>query len=185
MRAPKLTCMISGQSRVTSYNYLKQKADRINKSVEWLLKNYVAKNVCSQLRKGTPVTELTEGGKEIDDASLTDLVKNNSKCREIFSFIDGVYTPLKPTAAPKAPKVISSTIEDAVDRGFEPVVKTTVSLEDRGFEPDVKTTVSLEAMVEQVADKFNTGLVAHLKQTVPAKTSDEVLLEMVSDSKPF
>ena len=170
MKAPKLTCMISGQSRVTSYNYLKQKADRIHKSVEWLLKNYVAKNVCSQLRKGTPVTELTEGGKVIEDARLTDLVKNNSKCREIFSFIDGVYTPLKSTPAPKAPKVISSTIADAEDSGFEPVVKP---------------TVSLETMVHQVADKFNAGLVTHLEQTVPAKTSDEVLLEMVSDSKPF
>ena len=170
MKAPKLTCMISGQSRVTSYNYLKQKADRINKSVEWLLKNYVAKNVCSQLRKGTPVTELTEGGKEIDDASLTDLVKNNSKCRETFYFLNGVYTPLKTKTAPKAPKVISSTIADAEDRGFEPVVKP---------------TVSLETMVHQIADKFNEGLVTHLEQTVPAKTSDEVLLEMVSDSKPF
>ena len=160
--------MISGQSRVTSYNYLKQKADRINKSVEWLLKNYVAKNICSQLRKGTPVTELTEGGKEIDDASLTDLVKNNSKCRESFSFIDGVYTPHKSTPAPKAPKVISSQY-----------------LIDRAFEPVVKPTVSLETMVHQVADKFNAGLVTHLEQTVPAKTSDEVLLEMVSDSKPF
>lgn len=170
MKAPKLTCMISGQSRVTSYNYLLQKADRINKSVEWLLKNYVAKNVCSQLRKGTPVTELTEGGKVIEDARLTDLVKNNSKCREIFSFIDGVYTPHKTKTTPKAPKVISSTIADAEARGFEPVVKT---------------TVSLETMVHQVADKFNAGLVTHLEQTVPAKTSDEVLLEMVSDSKPF
>ena len=168
MKAPKLSCMISGQSRVTSYNYLKQKADRINKSVEWLLKNYVAKNICSQLRKGTPVTELTEGGKEIDDASLTDLVKNNSKCREIFSFIDGVYTPHKTKTTPKAPKVISSQY-----------------LIDRAFEPVVKPTVSLETMVHQVADKFNAGLVTHLEQTVPAKTSDEVLLEMVSDSKPF
>jgi hypothetical protein len=170
MKAPKLTCMISGQSRVTSYNYLKQKADRIHKSVEWLLKNYVAKNVCSQLRKGTAVTELTEDGKAIDDTRLTDLVKNNSKCREIFSFIDGVYTPLKPTTAPKAPKVISSTIADAEARGFEPVVKT---------------TVSLESMVHQVADKFNAALVTHLEQTVPAKTSDEVLLEMVTEPAPF
>ena len=82
MKAPKLTCMISGQSRVTSYNYLKQKADRLGKSVDWLLSNYVAKNVCSKLRKGTPVSKITDN--EIVDSRLVELVQNNSKCREAF-----------------------------------------------------------------------------------------------------
>ena len=60
MKAPKLTCVISGQSRVTSENYLRQKADRLGKSVEWLLNNYVSKNVCSKLRKGVAVSKITD-----------------------------------------------------------------------------------------------------------------------------
>jgi len=104
MKAPKLTCVISGQSRVTSENYLRQKADRLGKSVDWLLENYVAKNVCSKLRKGEPLSKITDT--DISDSRLADLVKNNSKCREEFSFINGVYTPAKAKAV-KAPKVVA------------------------------------------------------------------------------
>jgi len=110
MKAPKLTCVISGQSRVTSENYLRQKADRLGKSVDWLLNNYVSKNVCSKLRKGVAVSKITDTA--FSDAQLADLVRNNSKCREEFSFVDGVYTPAKAkakavTKTPKAPKVVA------------------------------------------------------------------------------
>ena len=159
MKAPKLTCVISGQSRVTSENYLRQKADRLGKSVDWLLENYVAKNVCSKLRKGEPLSKITDT--DISDSRLADLVKNNSKCREEFSFINGVYTPAKAkavTKTPKAPKVVAvkkeSTLEEAVTKAVENV--TTNKYE---WDP--------------------------VKETTVLKTSTEVLDDMVNNKNPF
>ena len=160
MKAPKLTCVISGQSRVTSENYLRSKADRLGKSVDWLLNNYVAKNVCSKLRKGEPLSKITDT--DISDSRLADLVRNNSKCREEFSFINGVYTPakgvVKTPKAVKAPKVVAvkkeSTLEEAVTKAVENV-------------PTVKYEWDSE------------------KNTTVLKTSSEVLNEMVTNKNPF
>ena len=159
MKAPKLTCVISGQSRVTSENYLRQKADRLGKSVDWLLKNYVSKNVCSKLRKGVAVSKITDT--VFSDAQLADLVRNNSKCREEFSFVDGVYTPAKAkavTKTPKAPKVVAvkkeTTLEEAVTTAVNNV-------------PGVKYEWDSE------------------KETTVLKTSTEVLDEMVNNKNPF
>ena len=159
MKAPKLTCVISGQSRVTSENYLRSKADRLGKSVEWLLNNYVSKNICSKLRKGVAVSTITDT--VFSDAQLADLVRNNSKCREEFSFVDGVYTPAKAkavTKTPKAPKVVAvkkeTTLEEAVTKAVENV-------------PTVKYEWDSE------------------KETTVLKTSSEVLDEMVNNKNPF
>ena len=158
MKAPKLTCVISGQSRVTSENYLRQKADRLGKSVDWLLNNYVSKNVCSKLRKGVAVSTITDT--VFSDSQLADLVRNNSKCREEFSFVDGVYTPAKAKAVktPKAPKVVAAkketTLEEAVTKAVENV-------------PTVKYEWDSE------------------KNTTVLKTSTEVLDEMVNNKNPF
>ena len=158
MKAPKLTCVISGQSRVTSENYLRSKADRLGKSVDWLLNNYVSKNVCSKLRKGVAVSKITDT--VFSDSQLADLVRNNSKCREEFSFVDGVYTPAKGKVvkAVKAPKVVAvkkeSTLEEAVTKAVENV-------------PTVKYEWDSE------------------KNTTVLKTSSEVLNEMVTNKNPF
>jgi hypothetical protein len=48
--APVLACIITGQSRKTSHNYLNDKAKRLGVASDWLLNNYVSKFVCSQLR---------------------------------------------------------------------------------------------------------------------------------------
>lgn len=160
MKAPKLTCVISGQSRVTSENYLRQKADRLGKSVEWLLENYVAKNVCSKLRKGEPLSKITDT--DISDSRLADLVKNNSKCREEFSFINGVYTPAKAKAV-KAPKVVA--------------VKEEVK--------EVKST--LEEAVTKAVKNVTTNKYEWdpVKETTVLKTSTEVLDDMVNNKNPF
>lgn len=167
MKAPKLTCVISGQSRVTSENYLRSKADRLGKSVEWLLENYVAKNVCSKLRKGEPLSKITDT--VISDSRLADLVKNNSKCREEFSFVDGVYTPAKGKVvkAVKAPKVVAVKKESTL----EEVVATAVSNE---YDAEVA------ANVPTVKYEWDSE-----KNTTVLKTSSEVLNEMVNNKNPF
>ena len=158
MKAPKLTCVISGQSRVTSENYLRSKADRLGKSVEWLLNNYVSKNVCSKLRKGVAVSKITDT--DISDSRLADLVKNNSKCREEFSFVDGVYTPAKGKVvkAVKAPKVVAVKKESTLEEAVTTAVKNV---------PTVKYEWDSE------------------KETTVLKTSTEVLDEMVNNKNPF
>ena len=167
MKAPKLTCVISGQSRVTSENYLRQKADRLGKSVEWLLNNYVAKNVCSKLRKGVAVSTITDTA--FSDSQLADLVRNNSKCREEFSFVDGVYTPAKGKVvkAVKAPKVLAVKKESTL----EEVVATAVSNE---YDAEVA------ANVPTVKYEWDSE-----KNTTVLKTSTEVLNEMVNNKNPF
>ena len=163
MKAPKLTCVISGQSRVTSENYLRQKADRLGKSVEWLLNNYVSKNVCSKLRKGVAVSTITDTA--FSDVQLADLVRNNSKCREEFSFVDGVYTPAKAKAvkAPKAPKVVA--------------VKEVVNEDTSTLEDAVTTAVNNVPGIKYEWDSD--------KNTTVLKTSSEVLDEMVNNKNPF
>ena len=167
MKAPKLTCVISGQSRVTSENYLRQKADRLGKSVDWLLNNYVSKNVCSKLRKGVAVSTITDT--VFSDSQLADLVRNNSKCREEFSFVDGVYTPAKGKVvkAVKAPKVVAVKKESTL----EEVVATAVSNE---YDAEVA------ANVPTVKYEWDSE-----KNTTVLKTSTEVLNEMVNNKNPF
>ena len=167
MKAPKLTCVISGQSRVTSENYLRSKADRLGKSVEWLLNNYVSKNVCSKLRKGVAVSTITDT--VFSDSQLADLVRNNSKCREEFSFVDGVYTPAKGKVvkAVKAPKVVAVKKESTL----EEVVATAVSNE---YDAEVAANVPT-VKYEWDSDKNTTVL----------KTSNEVLEDMVNNKNPF
>jgi len=123
-----------------------------------LLNNYVSKNVCSKLRKGVAVSKITDT--VFSDSQLADLVRNNSKCREEFSFVDGVYTPAKGKVvkAVKAPKVVAvkkeSTLEEAVTKAVENV-------------PTVKYEWDSE------------------KETTVLKTSTEVLNEMVNNKNPF
>ena len=169
MKAPKLTCVISGQSRVTSENYLRSKADRLGKSVEWLLNNYVSKNVCSKLRKGVAVSKITDT--VFSDVQLADLVRNNSKCREEFSFVDGVYTPAKGVVkAVKAPKVVAvkkeSTLEEAVTKAVRNVSN----------EYDAEVAANVPTVKYEWDSEKNTTVL---------KTSTEVLNEMVINKNPF
>ena len=96
--APVLACIITGQSRKTSHNYLNDKAKRLGVSSDWLLNNYVSKFVCSQLRAGRALSDLQTTDQKITDQLLTDLVKKNSKSRVTdFWFKNGVYQTAKPT----------------------------------------------------------------------------------------
>ena len=108
--APVLACIITGQSRKTSHNYLNDKAKRLGVSSDWLLNNYVSKFVCSQLRAGKALSDLQTTDRKITDQLLTDLVKKNSKSRVTdFWFKNGVYQTAKPT--PKKRKEVKVDVE--------------------------------------------------------------------------
>ena len=96
--APVLACIITGQARKTSHNYLNDKAKRLGVASDWLLNNYVSKFVCSQLRAGKALSDLQSTDRKITDQLLTDLVRKNSKTRVTnFWFKNGVYQTSKPT----------------------------------------------------------------------------------------
>ena len=122
--APVLGCIISGQSRKTSHNYLNDKAKRLGVSSDWLLNNYVSKFVCSQLRAGRALSDLQTTDRKITDQLLTDLVMKNSKSRITnFWFKNGVYQTAKPTPKPAEKKV---TVEDITVEAKAPKFVPTV-----------------------------------------------------------
>jgi hypothetical protein len=116
--APVLKCVISGQARKTSHNYLASKAARLGVSSEWLLNNYVSKYVCSQLRAGRPLGDLNVTDNQISDEQLKELVQKNSKSRVTnFWFESGVYNTAKPTPKKREEKVQS--LDEVVAKGTE------------------------------------------------------------------
>ena len=122
--APVLGCIISGQSRKTSHNYLNDKAKRLGVSSDWLLNNYVSKFVCSQLRAGRALSDLQTTDRKITDQLLTDLVMKNSKSRITnFWFKNGVYETAKPAPKPVQKKV---TVEDITVEAKAPKFVPTV-----------------------------------------------------------
>ena len=127
--APVLTCVISGQSRKTSHNYLASKAARLGVTSEWLLKNYVSKYICSQLRAGRSVTDLIESRTNQSmppwlgtDEQLKELVQKNSKSRVTnFWFEHGVYKTAKPTPKKKEEKTV--TIDEVVAKATDEYIE--------------------------------------------------------------
>ena len=127
--APVLTCVISGQSRKTSHNYLASKAARLGVSSEWLLNNYVSKYICSQLRAGRSVTDLIESRTNQSmppwlgtDEQLKELVQKNSKSRVTnFWFEAGVYKTAKPIPKKKEEKTV--TIDEVVAKATDEYIE--------------------------------------------------------------
>tara|TARA_R100000008_G_scaffold85643_1_gene76147 strand:+ start:1176 stop:1634 length:459 start_codon:yes stop_codon:yes gene_type:complete len=139
--APILACVISGQSRKTSHNYLASKAARLGVSSEWLLNNYVSKYVCSQLRAGRSLSDLQTTDKSISDEQLKELVQKNSKSRVTdFWFDGGVYHTAKPTPK-KREETNTVSIDDVVATATERYV------EAKTIEP-VKAATFDEALAE-------------------------------------
>ena len=132
--APVLACIITGQSRKTSHNYLNDKAKRLGVSSDWLLNNYVSKFVCSQLRAGRALSDLQPTDQKITDQLLTDLVKKNSKSRVTnFWFKDGVYQTAKPTPKKREEKTV--TVEDITVEAKAPkFVRTVEPVKEATFE---------------------------------------------------
>ncbi len=122
--APVLACIISGQARKTSHNYLNDKAKRLGVGSDWLLNNYVSKFVCSQLRAGRSLSDLQTTDRKITDQLLADLVMKNSKSRITnFWFKNGVYQTAKVTPKPAEKKV---TVEDITIEAKPPKFVPTV-----------------------------------------------------------
>jgi len=112
--APVLACVISGQSRKTSHNYLASKAKRLGVSSDWLLTNYVSKYVCSQLRAGRSLGDLQMTDNQISDEQLKELVQKNSKSRVTnFWFERGVYNTAKPAPKKREEKLV--TLDDVAN----------------------------------------------------------------------
>ena len=142
--APVLACIITGQARKTSHNYLNDKAKRLGVGSDWLLNNYVSKYVCSQLRAGKALSELQTTDQKIADQLLTDLVRKNSKSRITnFWFKNGVYQTSKPK-----PKKVNKT-EPTVD-----VESLTAKVKEEHQEAATATEPVKVATFDEVLDEL-------------------------------
>ena len=139
--APVLACVISGQSRKTSHNYLASKAKRLGVSSDWLLNNYVSKYVCSQLRAGRSLSDLQMTDNQISDEQLKELVQKNSKSRVTnFWFECGVYNTAKPAPKKREEKLV--TLDDVASATAPEVVVPKVEV------PVVEPATFDEALAE-------------------------------------
>ena len=135
--APVLKCLISGQSRKTSHNYLASKATRLGVSSDWLLNNYVSKYVCSQLRAGRNVSDLATDGWSGTDEQLKELVQKNSKSRVTdFWFENGMYKTAKPTPKKREEKTVTldEVVSKATDSYVEKKIETAPEPEPATFD---------------------------------------------------
>lgn len=81
---PRLTCIITGKSRLTNAAYLQSKATLAG-SVETYLKNYISREALKHLRAGKSVEEtrsllnVTDYSEKVSPEQLTRAIKINGK----------------------------------------------------------------------------------------------------------
>jgi len=86
MASPKLTCIVTGKSRPTTYDYLQKKANRLGVSVTELQTQYVSREAVTQINSGTTAAALAEryGNKEFESTwpkgkTLEEVIAMNSR----------------------------------------------------------------------------------------------------------
>ena len=60
MASPRLTCIVTGKGRPTTYDYLQKKANRLGVSVAQLQTNYISREAVTQINAGTTAADLAE-----------------------------------------------------------------------------------------------------------------------------
>jgi diketogulonate reductase-like aldo/keto reductase len=60
MASPRLTCIVTGRGRPTTYDYLQKKANRLGVSVAQLQTNYISREAVTQINAGTTAADLAE-----------------------------------------------------------------------------------------------------------------------------
>ncbi len=60
MASPRLTCIVTGRGRPTTYDYLQKKANRLGVSVAQLQTNYVSREAVTQINAGSTAADLAE-----------------------------------------------------------------------------------------------------------------------------
>ena len=60
MASPRLTCIVTGKGRPTTYDYLQKKANRLGVSVTELQTQYVSREAVTQINSGTTAAALAE-----------------------------------------------------------------------------------------------------------------------------
>ena len=82
MASPRLTCIVTGKSRPTTYDYLQKKANRLGTTVTDLQKYYVSREAITRSRN-TEIGELVQDKKAFDalckDKSWEDILALNTR----------------------------------------------------------------------------------------------------------
>jgi len=86
MASPRLTCIVTGKGRPTTYDYLQKKANRLGVSVTELQTQYVSREAVTQINSGTTAAALAEryGNKEFESnwpkgKTLEEVIALNSR----------------------------------------------------------------------------------------------------------
>ena len=82
MASPRLTCIVTGKGRPTTYDYLQKKANRLGTTVTDLQKYYVSREAITRSRNNT-IEELVQDKKAFDtlckDKSWEDILALNTR----------------------------------------------------------------------------------------------------------
>ena len=82
MASPRLTCIVTGKGRPTTYDYLQKKANRLGTTVTDLQKYYVSREAITRSRNAT-IEELVQDKKAFDalckDKSWEDILALNTR----------------------------------------------------------------------------------------------------------
>ncbi len=100
---PKLTCIVSGKSRPTTWDYLKNKATRLNITCSDLMKFYVSREV---------VTTFNKGNIDVFDMAVPDCKDNLQNLLQEKSFDEIIQLNSR---SKKSKKTVTNQSEPTVD----------------------------------------------------------------------
>jgi hypothetical protein len=82
MASPRLTCIVTGRGRPTTYDYLQKKANRLGVSVAQLQTNYISREAVTQINAGSTAADLAE---RYGNKTFTETWPKNKTLEEVIA----------------------------------------------------------------------------------------------------
>ena len=137
MASPRLTCIVTGKGRPTTYDYLQKKANRLGVSVAQLQTNYVSREAVTQINAGTTAADLAEryGNKTFTetwpkDKTLEEVIALNSRGkagkRNVTAKTDNVKTVVVESKLSPETEAYEKTKEELIGKEVVAAIKQQV-----------------------------------------------------------
>ena len=137
MASPRLTCIVTGRGRPTTYDYLQKKANRLGVSVAQLQTNYVSREAVTQINAGTTAADLAEryGNKTFTetwpkDKTLEEVIALNSRGkagkRNVTAKTDNVKTVVVESKLSPETEAYEKTKEELIGKEAVAAIKQQV-----------------------------------------------------------
>jgi len=113
---PKLTCNITGKSRVTNRKYLASKAEKKGTDVETFLKYYISKDALKELKAGKSPSEIRASYpdaplEQLPQGWVKDALKYNGKNGPSGPHAKTTRVDESPTLSPQVEKLVQTVQE--------------------------------------------------------------------------